>query len=101
MSNEMSRRDFLKNLKKLGITAGVGSAVLFLGASNLNAGSFEDAGARGMCGAGMNCSGGNGQCGVHRTAFGLRRFAGSTTRSRRAASRPSHRADCPRVGRPR
>ena len=69
MSNEMSRRDFLKNLKKLGITAGVGSAVLFLGASNLNAGSFEDAGARGMCGAGMNCGGsgrpgGSGQCGA-------------------------------------
>ena len=64
MSNEMSRRDFLKNLKKIGITAGVGSAVLFLGTSSLNAGSIEDASARGMCGSGLNCSGGGGECGA-------------------------------------
>ena len=74
MSKEVSRRDFLKSLKVLGV--GVGATTLFLGTSNATT-IFEDqpivvatcgfgagcSGGGGECGFGAGCSGGGGECG--------------------------------------
>ena len=79
MSKEVSRRDFLKSLKVLGV--GVGATTLFLGTSNATT-IFEDQpivvatcgfgagcsgsgspGGGGQCGFGAGCSGGGGECG--------------------------------------
>lgn len=67
MSKEVSRRDFLKSLKVLGV--GVGATTLFLGTSNATT-IFEDQPiVVATCGLGAGCSGGGspgggGQCGL-------------------------------------
>ena len=61
MSKEVSRRDFLKSLKVLGV--GVGATTLFLGTSNATT-IFEDQPiVVATCGFGAGCSGGGGECG--------------------------------------
>ena len=61
MSKEVSRRDFLKSLKVLGV--GVGATTLFLGTSNATT-IFEDQPIVGAsCGFGAGCSVGGCECG--------------------------------------
>lgn len=57
-----SRRDFLRNLKNIGLGAGAASVAVFLGTKNELIKADKNIVVAGNCSYGSNCSGGGGSC---------------------------------------